>query len=164
VAVVEDPEGGAKVKSCPVPLRLTFWGLWAASSAMLRVPVRVLPAAGLKVTEMVQLPPALTPLPQVLLCEKSPLAVMPETASAPLPVLFTVTVCAALLVPDNWAAKVSEAGDKLTTGASPVPVPVTAISCGSPGASSLRVMFPEKVPDALGTKLTDIEQLPPAWI
>jgi len=67
---------------------------------MLSVPVLVPPATGLKVTEIVQLAPAATELPQVLVGEKSPLAVMLETVNEALPVLVSVTVCAALLVPD----------------------------------------------------------------
>jgi hypothetical protein len=59
---------------------------------MLRVPVRVPPAVGLKVTEIVQLAPALMLLAQVLVWEKSPLAVIPEIVSVALPVLFTVTL------------------------------------------------------------------------
>jgi hypothetical protein len=46
----------------------------------------------LKVTEMVQLAPALTVVPQVLVWEKSPLAVMLEMVSGALPVLVSVTV------------------------------------------------------------------------
>ena len=79
----------------------------------------------MKVTEMVQLAPALTVVPQVLVWEKSPLAVMLEMVSDPVPVLVRVTVCAALLVPDIWAAKVSEEDDKLTTGPVPVPLKLT---------------------------------------
>jgi hypothetical protein len=92
---------------------------------MLRVPVRVPTAVGLKVTEMVQLAPALTEVPQVLVWEKSPLAVMLEMVSEALPVLVRVTVCAALLVPSIWAAKVREEDDKLTADAVPVPVKLT---------------------------------------
>ena len=66
VAEVEEPEGGATVKSWPVPLSATPCGLSEALSEMLRVPVLVPPATGLKVTEIVQLAPAATELPQVL--------------------------------------------------------------------------------------------------
>ena len=69
-------------------------------SETLILPVRVPPAVGLKVTEMMQLAPALTVVPQVLVWEKSPLAVMPEMVSEALPALVRVTVCAGLLVPD----------------------------------------------------------------
>ena len=48
---------------------------------------------------MEQLAPAFTLLPQVLVWEKSPLAVMLEMVSEALPVLVSVTVCAVLLVP-----------------------------------------------------------------
>jgi hypothetical protein len=80
------------VKSCPVPLRATVWGFWTALSAILRAPARVPAAVGLKVTEIVQLAPALMLLAQVLVWEKSPLSVIPEIVSVVLPVLFTVTL------------------------------------------------------------------------
>jgi hypothetical protein len=59
---------------------------------MLRAPVRVPVAVGLKVTAIVQLAPALMLPAQVLVWEKSPLAVIPEIVSVALPVLFTVTL------------------------------------------------------------------------
>jgi hypothetical protein len=82
---------------------------------MLRVPVLVPSALGLKVTAIAQLAPALTMLPQVLVWEKSPMAAMLEIVSEALPVLVRVMVWA-LLAPTISAGKVSEAGDKLTTG------------------------------------------------
>ena len=50
----------------PVPERLTVWGLPAALSAMLSAAVRAPLADGVKVTLIVQLAPATTELPQVL--------------------------------------------------------------------------------------------------
>jgi hypothetical protein len=50
----------------PVPERLTVCGLPAALSEMLTDAVRVPVAVGLNVTLIVQLPPAATELPQVL--------------------------------------------------------------------------------------------------
>jgi hypothetical protein len=88
---VEEPEAGASMKSWPVPLSVTLCGLSKALSEMLRVPVLVPLATGLKVTEIVQLAPALTLLAQVLVWEKSPLAVMLEMANEALPVLVSVT-------------------------------------------------------------------------
>ncbi len=87
----------------PVPVRVTDCGLSEALSVMLRVPVRVPEAVGVKVTLMLQLAPAATELPQVLVCVKSPLFV-PVTAmlvrlSEALPVFESVTDCAALVVP-----------------------------------------------------------------
>ncbi len=51
----------------PVPVRFTVCGLSLASSVMVIVPVRVPVAVGVKVTLMLQLAPAATALPQVLL-------------------------------------------------------------------------------------------------
>ena len=48
--------------------------------------------------------------PQVLVCEKSPVAATPETDAAAVPVLVTVTVCALLVVPGAWLAKDSDDG------------------------------------------------------
>jgi hypothetical protein len=65
---------------------------------MLRVPVLVPVLTGLKVTEIAQLSPARTVVPQVLVWEKSPLAVRLEIVSGALPVLVSLTVWV-LLVP-----------------------------------------------------------------
>ena len=50
----------------PVPDRLTVWGLPLALSTMLSAAVRAPLAEGVKVTRIVQLAPAATELPQVL--------------------------------------------------------------------------------------------------
>ena len=64
----------------PVPVTLVVWGLLLALSVTLRVAVRVPAAVGVKVTLIVQLPPAGTLAPQVLVgIAKSPLFV-PVTA------------------------------------------------------------------------------------
>jgi hypothetical protein len=97
VADVEEPEDAASVKSWPVPLSATLCGLSEALSEMLTLPVLVPAAVGLKVTEIVQLAPVLTVVPQVLVWEKSPLAVMLEMVSEALPVLVSVMVWALLL-------------------------------------------------------------------
>jgi hypothetical protein len=78
----------------PVPERGTVWGLPTALSATMTAAVRVPAAAGLKVTLMVQLAPAATLAPQLLVWAKS-LAFAPETATlvtfrSPLPVLVRV--------------------------------------------------------------------------
>ena len=83
--------------------------------------VRVPVAVGLKVTLMVQFAPAARPVPQVLVCAKSPLFV-PLSAielmeSAKLPLFVSVTVCAALTVPMAGLVKVRLAGFKLAAGA-----------------------------------------------
>jgi hypothetical protein len=68
---------------------------------IVKVPVRVPVAVGVKVTLIVQLAPALTVLPQVLVWEKSPLAVMLETVSEAFPVLVSVTFWGRPVVPTN---------------------------------------------------------------
>ena len=77
--------------------------------------VRLPPAVGENVTEIVQFPPAATEDPQVLVWAKS-LALVPERAMlviviAAVPVLDTVTVWAALVVPVFWLVKVKLPGE-----------------------------------------------------
>src|SRR5260370_354279 len=98
------------------------------SSVMFRVPVRVPEAVGVKVTLMLQLAPAATELPQVLVSAKSPLAEMLVRLSEALPVFESVTDCAALVVPTVWLAKASEVAERLTTGAGPEVPKTSAIS------------------------------------
>src|ERR1019366_7834109 len=80
----------------PVPVRVTVWGLPVALSVRARAAVRVPLAVAVKVTLMVQLAPAATELPQLLVCAKS-LGLVPTSAmlvmlKAELPVLFSVRV------------------------------------------------------------------------
>jgi hypothetical protein len=63
----------------PVPERLTAWGLPVALSVRVRAAVRVPVAVGVKVTLIVQLAPAATLDPQLLVWAKS-LALVPKTA------------------------------------------------------------------------------------
>ena len=76
----------------PVPMRLTVWVAGLALSVTVRVPLLVPAAVGLKVTLMVQEAPAATVEPQVLVWEKSPLVLIPETVSVALPMLVRVTL------------------------------------------------------------------------
>ena len=80
----------ASAKSCPVPLSVAVWGLFVALSVSVSVPVRLPVAVGVKVTLIVQLEPAATELPQVLVWVKSPEALMRSGVRAPLPGLFRV--------------------------------------------------------------------------
>ena len=80
----------------PVPERLTLWGLPLTLSEMVRAAVAAPLAEGLKVTLIVQLAPAATELPQLLVCVKS-LGFAPESAKlvmlrAALPELVRVIV------------------------------------------------------------------------
>jgi hypothetical protein len=78
----------------PVPVRPTVWGLPLALSEMLSEAVRLPLAEGLKVTLIVQLAPAATLEPQLLVWAKSlalaPVSARLEMLKAEFPVLFRV--------------------------------------------------------------------------
>jgi hypothetical protein len=82
--------------SAPVPERLTVCGLPLALSVMLSEAVRLPLAEGVNLTLIVQLAPAATLAPQLLLCAKSlgfvPMSARLEMLKAELPVLFSVMV------------------------------------------------------------------------
>jgi len=87
----------------PDPVRLAVWGLPVALSVTVTAAVLAPDAVGLNVTLIVQLAPAATDAPHVLLWEKSPLLV-PVTAvllmvTAELVLLVRVSVWPALVVP-----------------------------------------------------------------
>lgn len=128
--------------------------------------VRVPVAVGLKMTLIVQLAPAATLAPQVLVCEKSPLFVPVMMIPEPLkvrvafPVLDNVTFCAALVVPTGWLVKVTLDEDSPTTGA--IPVPDNETLCGLPLALSVMLTLAVRLPVAVGLKMTLMEQFAPA--
>jgi hypothetical protein len=93
---LEDESVAVVLELVPVPERVTDWGLPVALSVRATAPVNVPAAAGVKVRLIVQLAPAATLVPQVLVWAKSP-GLAPERAmlemvKAALPVLFRVTV------------------------------------------------------------------------
>ena len=104
----------------PVPLKATLCGLPAALSVTLTVDVRVPVLVGVNTTLIVQLALLASVDPQVFVCVKSrrspPVSLMPINDSVDVPVLVTVTTCAALLVPTVWLPKVNEVGDSFTVG------------------------------------------------
>ena len=86
----------------PVPERLTDWGLPVALSVRARAAARLPAAEGVKVTLTVQLEPAATLDPQLLVWAKSP-ALVPETAmlvtlKAALPELVRTTALVVLVM------------------------------------------------------------------
>ena len=99
MALDNEPEATLRVKSSPEPDTATVCGLLLASSATLRVPDRLPTAVGVKVTLMVQLAPAPTELPQLLVCAKSPVVLMFEIVSTPPLEFDNVTACDVLVVP-----------------------------------------------------------------
>ena len=89
-------EVGARLGGAvPVAEMLAVCGLLLASSVTVRVALRAPVAVGVKVTLMVQVAPAATLVPQLLLCPKSPLLVpvkvMPVMLNAVLWELVRVT-------------------------------------------------------------------------
>jgi hypothetical protein len=86
-------EAGERVTTgaVPVPVRLMVWVAGLALSVMVTDPVLVPAAVGLKVTLRVQLAPAATLEPQVLVWEKSPLTVKLVMRRVALPVFLSVT-------------------------------------------------------------------------
>ncbi len=78
---------------------------------------------------MVQLAPWATEVPQLLLCEKSPLLVPPKEMlvmfKVALPLFDSVTVWAGVVLPSDWLPKARLPGDRPTAGAVPTPVRVT---------------------------------------
>jgi hypothetical protein len=117
---------------------------------MLNVAVRVPNTAGLNVTLMAQLAPAVSELPQVWLCAKSPALVpvitMPLIAKVVVPTFFRITVFARLVAPNPTEPKFKLVGESFAV----VPIPLSATFCGLPVALSLRFNAAVRVPDAVG--------------
>ena len=67
-------------------------------SVRVTVPFNAPPAAGVKLTLIVQLAPAITEPPQVLVAEKWPVGATVVMVKVAVPVFFKVTACDALLV------------------------------------------------------------------
>ncbi len=80
--------------------------------------------------------------------------------SVAVPLLVSVTACAALVVPTCWLLKVRVLLDNVTAGAIPVPLRLTL--CGLFGALSVIDSVPVRVPVTVGVKVTLIVQLAPA--
>src|SRR5438874_444914 len=118
-------------------------------------------AVGVKVTLIVQLPPAATLAPQLLVCPKSPglVPVKPMLVmvnAAPLG-FESVTALAALVAPTFWLPNVSEVGER-RGGA--IPVPDTTAVCGLLLALSVTVKIALRVPVAVGVKVTLMVHFP----
>ena len=164
VRLVGDRE--AEVVAAPVPVRLTVWALVLALSVMDSSPVRVPAAVGVKVTKIAHCAPTASEEPQLLVWEKSPLAVMPLMPMAVVPVFVKLTSCVAL-VPIAWLAKVKRVADKVSEvvpvpeeAVAPVPVRFTVWAL----VLALLVIdnSPKRFPAAVGVNVTEIVHCPPA--
>src|SRR5258708_13194166 len=89
-----------------MPASATVCGLVGSLSFTVRAPARFPAADGRKTTEMEQVPPGAT-VAQLLVCEKSPPVVMPETVIGPVPIFERVTPCDDEDGPTIWAANVT---------------------------------------------------------
>lgn len=147
----------------PGPVSVIICGLPLALSVMLTTAERLPAEAGVNVTLIVQLAPAATEEPQVVVSPKSP-GLAPNKPiltmfSTVLPVLVRVTDCAALVVPRFWLPKAKLLALRLTEA--PVPVPVRVTVCGLPAALSAMVNVAVRLPAAAGVNVTLIVQVPP---
>jgi hypothetical protein len=95
--------------TAPVPDKLTVSEGFDAFDAMVRTPVRGPDADGWNVTDTEHEAPAASD-EQLFVWVKSPLAATDDTVAAALPVLLTVTFCAALGEPTVVEANVSDEG------------------------------------------------------
>ena len=143
-----------------MPVRLTMCGLPAALSLIVTAPVRAPVAVGVNLTLIVQLAFTASDERHVVVSEKSPLMATLLIASAAVPPLVWVTVCAALVVPTVRETKVRLVGDRFAIGATPVPVRLTV--CGLPVALSVTVIAPGWLPVDVGLNVTLMVHLAPA--
>src|SRR5208282_402445 len=150
----------------PVPLRVTFCGLFPALSMNSSMAVRAPMAAGVNVTSTTQAAPAPREVPQpfektakspgFVLAGLMPMLVMP---SGEPPELVSVTLMGALVVMVTCGAKVTVPEGVAVGGASPVPVTPTV--CGVLGALSAICSVEERAPVPVGVKVTLIMHWPP---
>src|SRR5437588_529311 len=151
----------------PFPLSATVCGLPAALSPSDSVPVRAPKAVGVKVTLMVQFPPAAKvvglvgqALAPVLVAAKSPEAANELIVKAAAPVFVSVTVIGALVVASNLHPALTLVGVNPTPG--PVPFPLRGSICGLPLALSPSDSVPVLAPGAVAVKDKLMVQFPPA--
>src|SRR5580658_969896 len=108
------------VPTWPVPLSPMVCGLPKALSAMDSLAVNAPTAAGVKVTEIVQLAPAASVAVQVLVWPKSAALVPVMVTAMPVrvapPLLESFTVCAVEGIFTGWGRKVRLVASKLATG------------------------------------------------
>ncbi len=149
----------------PAPLSATVCGEPVTLSATESVAEKLATDAGVKITEIVQLPATASVLPQVfaeMAKSAAPVPVMPMLliVNAAVPGLLSVTVCAAEVVLTPWLPKANEPGLRFTCGA--VPVPVSATVCGEPVTLSATDNVALKLAADAGVNVTEMVQLPAA--
>jgi hypothetical protein len=147
----------------PVPLSATTCGDVAALSVISRFAVRLPVDPGVNTTPIVQLAPAATLAPQLLVTAKSealvPLDAMDVIVKAADPLLVRVTLWLALAVPMFWPPKARAVVDSATAGAA-TPVPLSATAWGEVGALSAMVTLAVRFPAIVGVNITVTVQVP----
>lgn len=151
---------GENFITVPVPARETVCGLPGALSVTSTLPISVPETVGLKTTVILQLAPAATLAPQLLIWVKSPVTVTLATVSAEVPVFVRIRFFCLLDVKTTVVGNVRLVGEKLIPGP-PVPVPLRATVCGLLGAVSAKVRVAVRAPMLTGEKLTLTTQLVP---
>ena len=116
----------------PTPERATPCGLPVALSLMVKVPLRLPLAVGVKITLAEQLWPGPRvlksgALAQVLVCVKSPVTLMDVMSRVDVPVFVIVTVWAFVVEPTVVFANTSVVGVTVTEVAWVTPVPETVM-------------------------------------
>jgi len=147
----------------PVPVSTIEDGLPAAEWVIVSDPVAVPADAGAKVTLTVQdwlferLAPAQLPL-----AENGAEVVTAVTPSCPPPVLVTVMLRVALVVPTCCDPKASEFADSVAAGVLFTPLPVRLKATVPPLLLEVMLRLAERAPVAIGEKLNASVQLLPA--
>ena len=150
------------VCASPVPVRAMAWGLALSGlSVSVRVPLTAPFAAGVNVTDTVQVLAAASVLPQVVAEIAKPLPLMLVlTLIAAVWWFSSVTILAALVLPVATSPKTRLAGVTVVWVS---PVPVRAIACGlALSGLSVKVSAPVTAPSAEGVNFADTVQLLPA--
>jgi hypothetical protein len=143
------------VEVAPEPESLIVVGEFEALLVTVTVPESVPVVAGAKNTLKAVLCPADKEMGgKIPLTEKFVGAVTCEIETAELPVLVSVTVCDALVVPMVVLGKVSEAGETESVRIGAVPVPEIGMISEEVGALLERVRVAEKVVADVGVKAT----------
>lgn len=146
------PSARLVLVSIPLPDSEIVVGLLTALLFTVTDPVREPLAVGWKVTVTVQLAFTARLLPQLLVCVKSPLAVIDVIDADAVPLLVIVVDCELLFEPTTVAANERLPGLAFKDGPGAVPVPLSATVFVVPPA--LTVSEPLRLPFAVGLNVT----------
>jgi hypothetical protein len=141
-------------------------GFTGSELATVSVPTLMPEAAGVNATSIVQLVSTGSTAPQLFATNAKSEAFAPliamgsETSNGESPLLVSTRDCGALVVATTCPPKTRGTGIMLATGAIPVPLNVTL--CVVTVELSVTVRVADRDPRAIGLKVTDIVQLPPA--